>query len=153
MNLSDSAKPIVWTTFTLPPLVLCKDQYTSLSSIYGQHDRHIVIIPGSRWEKPAWSWYRWIIEAKNMKSWLSNHLTSASTLCASLHMRFLHRLSPFVIPPWSRSIVRLAAFQTPKKFLGQDGIAIGEVGGLPWPIFGYPQWFVILKSIRWNTLL
>lgn len=88
--MSDSAKPIFWTTFILSPLVLCKD--LSIHIIvkclwaHGQHDRDKRIIPGSHWEKPAWwsnvlSWGGLsIYGALRRKTWKADFLITLNPL-------------------------------------------------------------------------
>lgn len=85
--------------------------------------------------------------AKNMKSRLSNHTTCASTFCASLHMRFFHRQPLVVIPPWSRSIARLAAFQPPKSSSAKMGSQSKKWAGFHTPFLGIRK-----DSWYWNLL-
>lgn len=136
------------------------------SSVYGHHDRHKVILPESRWERPAW-WLNVLrlarvvlvfMEPSRRKKSKADSLHSVQP-CALVYtcvssIGFLPLLD---LREGNRSLDLLRS--DPRKFFSQHRIAIKEVGWLPCPFFGHPLGFVILKYIidccrcTWHSLI
>ena len=156
LNMSDSASQSSEPPLSSPLLSYVRIYlYTSSSNVYGQHDRDNIIIRGSHWEKPAW-WSNVLLAGVvlvSMEHWGEKY--EKTNFLITLHplqsFALLYTCASFirqplvVIPPWRRSIARLATFQPPKSSSAKMGSQSEKWAGFHTPFLGIRE-----DSWYWN---